>query len=497
MATKEINTRIENKIDTLANWSASNLPLLNGEIAIVRVPAGSNYANLVTNETEPAELLMKIGNGSATFAALPWLSAKAADVYDWAKNEQAKDVPVTITTGTGQDAKTETNTLGAWLKTIYDSNTTQNAYILSNTDAINKLNEDSDTVGSVAYTIKAAIDELNSTTSGSGDFVKAVIQTNGKILVTKGTITESDIPELPASKIVITPASSDIAKVTLTNKLAEVDSDISNLSNRLDEVKIQEVYVGDGNMPEDATIQILMDGSDEEQALKYELKEYIDVKIETQVQAVCIAKNQGASNVGKILVVGTDGNLTLADMPEGGASGDVIGVLDEANNILLSGNLADGTYTLKYENADGTYTEVGTLEVGAIPEPEPVKTNFAGTLTVGRLSNGAEGNISDDSTSGRVTEFIAVQNGDILTVQGYDTSATIYTYMVFNSSKAKVGTLTKANTSSDYVTVKETTSNGGTLEIISDSINFIRVCGFPSGAEEDVIVNIKRNGEWL
>lgn len=77
-------------------------------------------------------------------------------------------------------------------------------------------------------------------------------------------------------------------------------------------------------------------------------------------------KNWGTANVGKILVVGTDGNLTLTDMPEGGTSGDVVGVLDDSNNILLSGALADGTYTLKYENADGTYTEIGTLEVGSI-----------------------------------------------------------------------------------------------------------------------------------
>lgn len=81
---------------------------------------------------------------------------------------------------------------------------------------------------------------------------------------------------------------------------------------------------------------------------------------------VCVAKNQGAVNVGKILAVGTDGNLVLVEMPEAGVSGDVIGTLDESNNILLTGNLADGTYTLKYENADGSYSEVGTLEVGAI-----------------------------------------------------------------------------------------------------------------------------------
>ena len=50
----------------------------------------------------------------------------------------------------------------------------------------------------------------------------------------------------------------------------------------------------------------------------------------------CVPKNQGAENVGKILAVGTDGNLVLVDMPEGGASGDVVGVLDDSNNILLT-----------------------------------------------------------------------------------------------------------------------------------------------------------------
>ena len=106
-------------------------------------------------------------------------------------------------------------------------------------------------------------------------------------------------------------------------------------------------------------------------------------EIAQNVKGVCVAKNQGAANVGKILVVGTDGNLTLADMPEGGgASGDVIGTLDDSNNILLSGNLADGTYTLKYENVDGTYTEIGTLTVGeakidnGLFEPDNAKLNY-------------------------------------------------------------------------------------------------------------------------
>lgn len=42
----------------------------------------------------------------------------------------------------------------------------------------------------------------------------------------------------------------------------------------------------------------------------------------------------------------------------------VFGTVDADNNIILSGALADGAYTLKYDNADGTTTLIGTLTVG-------------------------------------------------------------------------------------------------------------------------------------
>ena len=53
-----------------------------------------------------------------------------------------------------------------------------------------------------------------------------------------------------------------------------------------------------------------------------------------------------------------------------GASGDVVGTLDENNNILLTGELPDGTYTVRYKNADGTYTDIGSIIVGEIPEED-------------------------------------------------------------------------------------------------------------------------------
>ena len=86
MATKTIVTRIKNKVDTLAAWQSYTGTLLNGEIAVVRVPTGTSYTNPITGKSEPVvELLMKVGDGSTSFANLPWMSAKASDVYDWAK----------------------------------------------------------------------------------------------------------------------------------------------------------------------------------------------------------------------------------------------------------------------------------------------------------------------------------------------------------------------------------------------------------------------------
>lgn len=62
-------------------------------------------------------------------------------------------------------------------------------------------------------------------------------------------------------------------KTWTKNNLISLDDKIKQIPT--------EVYVGDGDMPETATIQILMDGSDEEKALKDELKEYIDGEMQT------------------------------------------------------------------------------------------------------------------------------------------------------------------------------------------------------------------------
>jgi hypothetical protein len=84
---KTLNVRIKNKYDSYENWAASGLVLEAGEIAIAYTTVNVTVDN-GTIEKHPA-LLMKVGDGEKTFANLPWLSAKAADVPAYAKKSEA------------------------------------------------------------------------------------------------------------------------------------------------------------------------------------------------------------------------------------------------------------------------------------------------------------------------------------------------------------------------------------------------------------------------
>lgn len=79
MAEKTLKARFELLADTYENWHALNPVLRNGEPCFVVVPVQEGGAI-----KEPA-ILMKKGDGTSDFRSLPFLSAIAADVYDWAK----------------------------------------------------------------------------------------------------------------------------------------------------------------------------------------------------------------------------------------------------------------------------------------------------------------------------------------------------------------------------------------------------------------------------
>ncbi len=83
MAEKIIKTRVKLLFKTFEEWQniKDTFVPLKGELCIVDIPASTGE---VVNE--PA-VLFKVGDGENTYAKLPYVSAKSADVYGWAKKE--------------------------------------------------------------------------------------------------------------------------------------------------------------------------------------------------------------------------------------------------------------------------------------------------------------------------------------------------------------------------------------------------------------------------
>lgn len=94
-----LNTRIQLKYDSYKNWVENNPTLLSGEVAIAYLPPRTDVEH--TNPAPAAAAsatLIKVGPGA--FNSLPWLSATAADVYAWAKQEA---LPVVRNDGKNED----------------------------------------------------------------------------------------------------------------------------------------------------------------------------------------------------------------------------------------------------------------------------------------------------------------------------------------------------------------------------------------------------------
>lgn len=137
MAINNINTRIKLKYDTLQQWLDSSdstktnpvfIPLA-GEVCIAVIPNGQespreyDVGNPVSDQLSPYAIGIKVGDGTRTFAQLPWIQAIAGDVYSWAKasvkptyqaseinglstfiSEHDADTQYRIQVGTGNDA---------------------------------------------------------------------------------------------------------------------------------------------------------------------------------------------------------------------------------------------------------------------------------------------------------------------------------------------------------------------------------------------------------
>lgn len=103
-----------------------------------------------------------------------------------------------------------------------------------------------------------------------------------------------------------------------------------------------------------------------------------------------------------------NGSPTGTGIPQG-QSGDVFGYVDENNTIVLTGTLADGTYSLKYEKEDGSTIDVGSLVISDGPSaPTNILTSGKYTISLNkRFSKSVNGL---DTCNGMITFTIPLED---------------------------------------------------------------------------------------
>lgn len=181
-----------------------------------------------------------------------------------------------------------------------------------------------------------------------------------------GTIeVTADAPTKENTVLTINPDAEDIGIYTAT----EVDAMITNLSDKMDELE-----VGGGGATEEQIQQIEKNKND----ISNLSKEIDDHKNDGTIHVTATEKqtwNGKVDKTGISLDKHTDGLIYIfvngekvgngVEVTGEVVEGDIIGNFDEDNNILLSGDIADGTYTLKYLNGANEWVDYGKLTVSA------------------------------------------------------------------------------------------------------------------------------------
>ena len=237
-----LNTRIKLRYDTYDNWMAVNPLLKEGEVAIAYVPVYNidtdpkdpkhNYNENNELTTKEPAILIKVGTGAegtvvltsgeevpaSSFKALPFIQAKAADVYDWAKKStgQATDISFTPSDPNGNPLTSvsvaeQLQNLIERLNTVEGGTSGGNGPTLASLQrAINTLNDTVNTEGSVLYkirqvtgdvpadtTLQAQIDILNNVGAEEGEYLEGSVagmvqSTNANIRTRLNTLIGED-----------------------------------------------------------------------------------------------------------------------------------------------------------------------------------------------------------------------------------------------------------------------------------------------------------------
>jgi hypothetical protein len=201
----------------------------------------------------------------------------------------------------------------------------------------------------------------------------------------------------------------------------------------------------------------------------------------------------------------------------------VLGRVDEQNNIILTGALADGTYTLKYEFADGSVITIGTLEhhagttvytnqISISTDYDDSIYNGTGYASGARIrSNGEVGTVTYTNAPNIIflTGFIPVKNGDVVrmkncfldahssnndeTAQTYGNFiGTIYTAF-YDSDKTELGKITwmEMREANEWFTYTPN-SDGNVTEftVTGENVAYLRLNPSCDGDPADAIITV-------
>jgi hypothetical protein len=235
MDTHELQARLALKYDTFENWSdtskddqGANLILLKGEIGFCEISSPDVSIPIV---------LFKVGNGVSKFNALPWATAKAADVYTWAKasdvvfDEAAKTITFVNGEGDGEDKvfslnyMTETEVLNA-LKDITDPIIAEVAELSAEIDKLG--------TETAVEELRSTIQEVQNTMATTEDLAatnQTVSNLDGELTIISENFTnhvgESEAEFAEIRETITTETS----KLATKQEVSEIQSTVQGLQN--------------------------------------------------------------------------------------------------------------------------------------------------------------------------------------------------------------------------------------------------------------------------
>lgn len=156
----------------------------------------------------------------------------------------------------------------------------------------------------------------------------------------------------------------------------------------------------------------------------------------------------------------------------------VFGRVDEYNNIILSGELVNGTYTLKYEDAEGNRTDIGSIVVNAGDTSVAIPLN----LQLGKIDT-STGTI-DSANNYAYSDLVLIENGKTYTLTWMDCTMSAKV-CYYDANGAYISTTSETITGDGQTGVLS--SGSATVPMLSDAASFrLRVyLNYYNGGYED------------